>query len=82
MKKRATFKNGKDHRKSATTVAPAARGICADCQYKIYEASVDKVKVKEKDVFDKPNQSRSQNQTQTRTRKKKSRTQKSRTPST
>mgnify|MGYP003656967288 FL=1 len=79
MKKRATFKNGKDHRKS---VKPATRGICADCQYKIYEASVDKVKVKEKDVFDKPNQSRSQNQTQTRTRKKKSRTQKSRTPST
>ena len=69
MKKRATFKNGKDHRKS---VKPATRGICADCQYKIYEASVDKVKVKEKDVFDKPNQSKSQNQT----RKKKSRTQK------
>ena len=69
MKKRATFKNGKDHRKS---VKPATRGICADCQYKIYEASVDKVKVKEKDVFDKPNQSKGQNQT----RKKKSRTQK------
>ncbi len=50
MKKRANFKNGKDFRKS---VNPAERGVCAKCQYKIYEASVDKVKVKEKDVFDK-----------------------------
>jgi len=49
-KKRANFKNGKDYRKS---VKPAQKGVCAECQYKIYEASVDKVKVKEKDVFDK-----------------------------
>jgi len=52
MKKRKSYRNGKDPRKS---VKPAQSGICSDCQYKIYEAVVDKVKVKEKDVFNKPN---------------------------
>ena len=65
MKKRANFKNGKDFRKS---VKPAQRGVCAECQYKIYEASVDKVKVKEKDVFDKGT-SRSQTVKSSKTRR-------------
>jgi hypothetical protein len=58
MNKRKNYKNGKNPDKS---VKPAERGICSECQYKIYEAVVDKVKVKEKDVFDKGT-SRSQTQ--------------------
>jgi len=60
MTKRKNYRNGKNPDKS---VKPAERGICSECQYKIYEAVVDKVKVKEKDVFDKGT-SRTRSQTQ------------------
>ena len=43
-------KNGKSVSKS---MKKADNGICSDCNYNIKEETVDKKKVKEKDVFEK-----------------------------
>lgn len=61
-------KNGKSP--SGKKMKPADKSCAGGCQYKIYEETVEKKKVKEKDVFDKkkssPRQKKSPRKKKTR----------------
>jgi len=60
-------KNGKSP--SGKKMKPADKSCAGGCQYKIYEETVEKKKVKEKDVFDKKSSPRQKKSPQKKTRK-------------